>query len=111
MSEQPVETIGHYVTVPQVLLDEAEEFREGMHRWAEASPEQRAEWEREAAQARAAERAAAPRVEVSVERLADTLGFTVGQAEHLVQPWCECSVGADGWWHCQHWYDEGLDDQ
>jgi hypothetical protein len=73
-----------------------------------ATDEERAEWQREAAERRATERAAADQVPLTMDRLLDKLGFTDEYAEHLVQPYCYCSDGNDGWDACQHARDEGL---
>lgn len=44
-------------------------------------------------------------IPISDEQLA---GFTREYAEHLVQPYCYCEDGMDGWDYCQHARDEGL---
>lgn len=56
----------------------------------------------------AVQRAAAPQVPLTLDALINKMGWTRGYAEHLVQPYCECWDGMDGWEYCQHARDLGL---
>lgn len=74
--------------------------------------------------ARSDERAAAPRVPLTLDALIDAIGKRVDDgcgwdllkrqqyAEHLVQPWCVCEPergdGSEGWELCPHAKDEGF---
>lgn len=80
-----------------------------LRRWSEATDEQRAQWLAEAAQRRADERAGARRVPLTMGALLDKLGWTEAYAEHVVQPYCECGDGHDGWERCAHASDEGIE--
>lgn len=80
-----------------------------------ATPQQRAAWaaenrerEKAAAQRRAAVREATPRRELTLDALIDKMGWTREYAEHLVQPYCGCEDGRDGWEYCEHARDLGL---
>ncbi len=82
-----------------------------------ATPEQRRQWDaerkvQEAAdrQARAEQRESTATVPLTVDTLAERMGWTREYAEHLVQPYCDCeeeSYGG-GWSYCQHARDLGL---
>lgn len=102
MAELQVHKIGAYIPFSDEMLRQAEEDRAAWQRWEDATPEQRAAWIREAAERRAAERAAAQPAELTVDALIDALGWTRAYAEHVVQPYCRCSDGSDGWDYCQH---------
>lgn len=52
--------------------------------------------------------AAAPG-ELTVDALLGKLVFSREYAEHLMQPYCGCGHGWDGWDFCQHARDLGLD--
>ncbi|MDG4784351.1 hypothetical protein O7626_00490 [Micromonospora sp. WMMD1102] len=78
-------------------------------RYLNATPEQRAEWERQAADQRRAEREAATPVALTLDVLLDKLGWSREYAEHVVQPYCRCEDTRDGWERCQHADDLGLD--
>lgn len=96
------------IQISDEVLADARAFREAADRWANATPEQREQWAREQDARRKAEREAAPRVELTLATLLDKLGFSRSYAEHLVQPYCDCYDGRDGWEFCQHARDEGL---
>jgi acyl-CoA reductase-like NAD-dependent aldehyde dehydrogenase len=96
------------VPISQEALDDAIDIADHLKRWTDATPEQRDEWNRQAVQQRAAERAATTAVPLTLDGLLDKLGFTHEYAQHLVQPYCECADGYDGWETCQHAYDLGL---
>lgn len=68
------------------------------------------EAEREAARAKAAEDRAVQRsieipVDLTLEIMLDRLALERDFAEHLVQPYCECSEEDGGWSKCEHWRD------
>ncbi len=110
MSEiEGVQQIAHVVTVSQQTLADTAAFRQAWMAWDAMSPAERQAALDEAAAARAHEREQTPRVDLTVIALADALGLTPEQARHLVQSYCTCDVGPDGWERCQHWRDEGLD--
>jgi hypothetical protein len=81
-----------------------------------------AKWTPEAVEARATEtaakrlaererrRAEAAPVELTLFALTEKLGFTRAYAEHLVQPYCRCEQGHDGWQYCAHANDLGWPD-
>lgn len=79
-----------------------------VHEWMNATPEQRAQWAAEAKQRRAEQRAAAAPVALTLDALIGKLGWSREYAEHVVQPYCECWDGMDGWEYCQYARDEGL---
>lgn len=87
---------------------EAKEAAASFQRFMNATPEQRAEWARDAQERRRAERAAATLVPLTLDALLDKLGFDSAYAEHLVQSYCTCGDGRDGWDYCQHARDLGL---
>jgi len=77
-------------------------------RWQAAwTPEAVAERAREEANQRAAERQAIEARELTLDRLLDKLAFSREYAEHLVQPYCRCECGHDGWQYCAHVEDLG----
>jgi hypothetical protein len=71
------------------------------------TPEERAARIAKRKAERGAQRDAATRVELTLEALLDKLGFTREYAEHLVQPYCDCECGHDGWDYCPHANDLG----
>lgn len=86
-----------------------------MERMLNATPEQRAEWRRQAelheaeeARQRAEERAAVVPAPLSMGALLAKMGWSREYAEHLVQPYCECRDDIDGWSYCQHAEDLGF---
>jgi len=103
-----VTKIAHYLPVSAELLAEARADAEAWQRYMDATPEQREQWAREAAEQRAAERAEAPVAPLSLDALLTKLGWSREYAHHLVQSYCTCSDGYDGWDHCQHAQDLGL---
>lgn len=102
--------IRHEMIIPvsDEMLAEARAFREAADRWAAATPEQREQWAREQEAERNAERDTATHVPLTLDALLDKLGFSHAYAEHLVQPYCGCYDGRDGWEYCPHARDEGL---
>jgi hypothetical protein len=85
-------------------LSQSEKFVRWQARW---TPEAIAERQRQEALARAAERESAPVRELTLNALLDKLGFSREYAEHLMQPYCRCECGHDGWSYCQHAEDLG----
>lgn len=68
-------------------------------RKAETAAKQRAE--------RQQQRDAAAPTDLTLEALLDKLGFSPEYAEHLMQPYCHCGDGHDGWDYCAHARDLG----
>lgn len=77
--------------------------------WAEHRERQRAE--------RAKLRAETERVELTLDALVEAVNFLIGGwtpgsendvafATHLVQEYCGCEIGYDGFEPCEHWQDE-----
>lgn len=87
---------------------DAQDLAAGYQRYMDATPEQRAEWAREAEERRRAERAAATPVALTLDALLEKLYWSREYAEHLVQPYCTCGDSMDGWDYCQHARDLGL---
>lgn len=91
---------------------------EGLDRAINATPQERAqravEFARRAAeysQELANQRAAATPIPLTLETLLARMelwGWSHEYVEHLVQPYCECEDGRDGWEHCEHARDLGL---
>lgn len=78
--------------------------------WQRATPQERAELIAEARAKRQAQRERAEPVELSVAALGDKFGWSEAFMRHLVQPYCYCDIGHDGWETCEHARDEGLTD-
>jgi hypothetical protein len=92
----------------EVLLD-GRATAAAIQGWLTATPEDRARMASDAAAARQQEReAAGPARELTLDGLLDNLGFSREYAEHLMQPYCYCGDGPDGWDYCQHTRDLGL---
>lgn len=108
MSEIEVRKVAASVPVTDEVLADAVEHRAAYDWWMTASPDERARWAREASDRRASERAAVPRVELTMAALLDKIGWSREYAEHVVQPYCSCWDGMDGWEYCQHARDEDL---
>jgi hypothetical protein len=60
------------------------------------------------AERRAAERAAATPVPLTVDALLDKLRWSREYAEHVVQPYCDCWESYHGWEMCTHADDLGV---
>lgn len=103
-----VHKVTHAIPVSDEVLAEAMKIRDAYSRWSDATPEQRAQWAEEQKQARAEERATSERKPLNLDALIDKMGWTREYAEHLVQPYCYCESGRDGWEYCSYAYDEGL---
>ena len=109
MTTEP--TIFKYVHALPVSDEAAATSRlvaDSIRRWMDATPQERAAWAAEAEQARVRERAAADHVPLTLDALLDKMGWSEEYAEHLVQPYCECGDGMDGWDRCQHARDLGF---
>lgn len=105
---QAVVKYGFVTTMSNEAVATAAEFRAGFDRWLNATPEERAEWARLADERRVQERATAEHVPLTMGALLSKLNFTEEYATHLVQPYCECYDGMDGWEYCEHARDLGL---
>ena len=110
---EPMSVAKYGVTMPfsAEQLVEGEAARAAFGRWMTATPQERAEWARQADQRNAEERAAAEHVPLTLDTLLarmDRWGWTREYVEHLVQPYCECEDGMDGWEYCTHARDLGL---
>jgi hypothetical protein len=105
-----VRKLGAMVQVSQELLDDALALQESWRRWEQATPEQREQWQREAAAQRLAERERATHRALDLDSLLDACGLSREFAEHLVQPYCNCSPETDGggWYRCRHAEDLGI---
>jgi acyl-CoA reductase-like NAD-dependent aldehyde dehydrogenase len=104
---EPMSVAKYGVTLPvsAAVQADADALRASIARWHNASPEERAEWARQADQRTARERAAAEHVPLTLETLltrVDQWGWSREYVEHLVQPYCDCGEGMDGWEYCQH---------
>lgn len=99
---------GYVAPTSKELLDESNEQRAAFVNWMRMAPERRAERIEEQRQKRAAERAGSDRKPITLEALLDKLGFSREYGEHLMQPYCYCDHGHDGWDYCAHAQDEGL---
>ena len=97
----------HLLVSDEALADMAG-MADAFARFMRASPEERAAWAREAAEQRAAERAAAVPVPLNLGALLQRMGWSREYAEHLVQPYCDCGPDGDGWNVCSHAGDLGL---
>jgi hypothetical protein len=108
---EPIEArkLATLVPMSEEALRDAQETAAAYHRFMNATPEQHRQWLREAAERRAAERAAATPVELTLDALLDKLGWTREYAEHVVQPYCDCGDSSDGWDTCQHARDLGVE--
>jgi hypothetical protein len=113
-----VQKCGTVVPISDARIAMEAEINAAMRRWSEATPEQRAEWEREAAEKRAECRRTHSLLSESdadiINGIAEhfaTYGefWTPAYVRHLAQPYCECSWDQDGCWDlCQHAIDLGF---
>ncbi|GLY08323.1 hypothetical protein Acsp01_87020 [Actinoplanes sp. NBRC 101535] len=103
-----VEKYGTTIIMTDEQIADDEAFRQGLADWANATPEDRAQRAADARARRSAEREAADRVPFTVAGLAAKTGWTAGYIEHLVQPYCGCWQGYDGWEYCDHARDLGM---
>jgi hypothetical protein len=110
---EPMQVAKHsqFLPISAERLAVAEETKATFNRWMSATPEQRAECAREADQRRRDERRAVPHVPITLDALlarVDHWGWSREYVEHLVQPYCECEDGYDGWEYCSHARDLGF---
>ncbi len=96
-------------------VDLGQRLQESLQTALTATPEQRAQWRREAADREARElweriqqRDEAQAVPLTLNALIAKMGWSPEYAKHLVQPYCGCEQGWDGWEFCQHARDLGL---
>lgn len=81
---------------------------EALRRARSASPQELADHRARAKRERAELRAATAHVPLTLDALLDKMGWSNEYAEHLVQPYCECEDGVEGWERCPHAQDLGL---
>ena len=74
-----------------------------------ATPTERATYRQHAAQLRAVERQRCDERAPTVEALGEKFSWSPAMVWHLVQPYCQCEIGHDGWQWCRHAADEGVD--
>lgn len=101
---------GHASVVSDEDLATARETANAVTRWMNATPQERASWAAKAKQRRTEERAASAHVPLTPEALLEKMGWSRAYAEHLVQPYCDCFAGRDGWEYCEHARDLGMDE-
>lgn len=106
--DQAVSKVAYVMPASDELLADAEAIRDAFREWMDATPERRERWAREAAGRRATEREASTVAALSLDALLGKLNFTEQYAAHLVQPYCTCGDGLDGWDYCEHARDLGL---
>jgi hypothetical protein len=114
MPDEPMSVAkwGQGVQISSEALTGGYDLNAAFNRWRSATPTERAQWTRDAESKRAAERrAATSAVPLTLEALLDRVeqwGWSREYVEHLVQPYCECEDGRDGWEYCSHARDLGL---
>lgn len=112
-TEEPIQVVmhQHVLMVSDQQLADAREMTAAVDRWMNATPEQRAEWQHQAAARRAEERADAEQMPLTFDSLLARMDWSREYAEHFVQPYCECGPHRhdDGWYRCPHAEDLGLD--
>lgn len=96
------------VPVSNEALAESRQTATVLQQWMDATPAERDRWRAEAERERAEVREATARVPLSVDALLEKMLWSSEYAEHLVQPYCECEAGRDGWEYCQYALDLGL---
>ena len=91
------------------LLTQSEKFERWKAEWTGTGlAARRAEETRRARTEREQQRAEAESPpELTVDALLAKLDFSREYAEHLMQPYCHCGHGWDGWDYCQHARDLG----
>lgn len=103
-----VAKLGVVVPVPDGALQGEIDLEAWATAWARMTPAERADAEATARANRQAVRDRAEHAELTLEVLADKLGWTVEYALHFIQPYCTCGDTWDGWHFCQHAIDLGL---
>lgn len=81
---------------------------EALRRARTATPQELAANRARLKQERAVLRATTAHVPLTLDALLDKMGWSDEYAEHLVQPYCDCEDGMEGWERCQHAQDLGL---
>lgn len=103
---------GIVIPVSEALVHDSptwQEIEEGLERARNATPEQRATWEREAFERRAAQRAQCHQEADIVAGIARHFDWTPEYVRHLAQPYCSCDYDTSGCWnYCPHARDLGL---
>lgn len=79
-------------------------FARWQSRW---TPEAIAARKAEERTGRERERAESEPVPLTLDGLLAKLAFSREYAEHLMQPYCRCECGHDGWHYCEHAEDLG----
>ena len=102
-----VSKTAHFLPMSAEAVREAQEDAEAWRTYWNATPQQREQWAREAAERREFDRASTPLTPLSLDALLTKLGWSREYAHHLVQSYCTCSDGYDGWDYCQHAQDLG----
>jgi hypothetical protein len=112
MTDEPfqVAKYGHTVSMSG-LLAEPDVMATAMRRLMSSTPQERAAAAREYDRRNAEERATAEYVPLTLDAVltrVEDWGWSREYVEHLVQPYCKCEDGRDGWEFCQHARDLGL---
>lgn len=109
-----VQKYGIVVPVSEAIFRDRVDIDAMMKRWAESTPEQRSQWEREATEKRQAYREA-HRIELHdsdsvLAGISRHFDWPLEYVRHLAQPYCECGPEQydGGWDFCQHARDEGF---
>lgn len=108
-----VQKYGTVIPVSETVIRDIESLESWFKRWQDATPERRAEWEREAADRRRAIReerqAALATPDAVLAGIGRHFDWSPEYVRHLAQPYCECEWDNDGAWnYCVHAYDLGL---
>jgi hypothetical protein len=88
-------------------MSETTTASDAFERWKRDVPAREAARKEAAARGRAAERSSAEPVALTLDALLIKLSFSRDYAEHLMQPYCDCDHGWDGWDFCAHARDLG----
>jgi hypothetical protein len=106
---RPIHKMAYVVPVSNEILTEAKDTWDAYNRMMRMTPEERETAAQQAMANRAAtrDRVLLPRV-LTMSGLLNKLGWSEEYAEHLMQDYCTCSWGSEGWDLCQHAYDLGL---
>jgi hypothetical protein len=92
----------------KLIEDYGIDLTRAMEENARMTPAEREARIRRMAEERKELREHSPRIPLDVAALEDKMGWKRGFVEHLMQPYCTCGVGYDGWDHCEHATDLGL---
>ncbi len=105
MTDKPVAKWAIPMPISDAMLARMAAERVAADRILNSSPEDR---NRRAAEARAWRervRSAVESVPLTLDGLLEKLRFSREYAEHLMQPYCDCRDGYDGWERCPHAFD------